>query len=174
MAGQQTLTKLEQDFDRYETLLRIDKNALDDELVEQPQYFSDTSKRLATVISYRDEAKANLEGIRASLDSQIRRTAAENAEKITESGVSNRIIQHPEYEKALIALAAWQDQYNRWMGLKEAIVMRGYALKDLVSLYAADYWARNSAGSSDNTRRTAEADHVKKELGDKRRERTRL
>jgi preprotein translocase subunit SecA len=174
LAGKQTLDRLDQDFDRYESMLKIDKHALDDELIEQPQYYSDVSQRLATTISYRDEAKAEVEGTRAMIDQQIRREAVENAEKITESAIGNRVIQHPEYQKVQIVYAAWTDRYNRWMGLKESIIQRGYALKDLVALFAADYWVRNSAGGTSGKIRTVEANNVKAELREKRRERSRL
>lgn len=169
-----SFAKLDQDFDRYESMLTIDKHALDDELLEQPQYYSDVSQRLATCISYRDEAKDNLEGVRAMLDQRIRREVPDDAKKPSETAIASMVIQQSEYQKAKDEHAAWTDRYNRWMGLKEAIIQRGYALKDLVALFVADYFARNSSGSVESRTRTADADSVKAALKDKRKERTRL
>jgi hypothetical protein len=175
MAGKQTLARLDDEFDRYESMLRIDKHALDDELIEQPQYYSDVSQRLATCISYRDEAKDHLEGIRAMCDQRVRSSFADDAKKPPEAAIASMVVQQPEYQQAKDGLAAWHDRYNRWMGLKEAITQRGYALKDLVALFVADYFARNSAGKSVESReRTAKAEAVKEELRNQRKQRTRL
>ncbi len=174
MAGEKTLDKLDADFDRFESMLRIDKHALDDELIEQPQYYSDVSQKLATCISYRDEAKDHLEGIRAMLDQRVRSEVADDAKKPPETAIASMVVQQPEYQKAKDSLAAWTDRYNRWMGLKEAIIQRGYALKDLVALFVADYFARNSAGGDGSRLRTADAEQVKADLREVRKERKRL
>lgn len=149
---------------RLEGRLKIDKYDLDGELVDAAVYYNEIAQNYADAVSYRDEAKAEVDGIRAKLDQAIRKQLAAANEKTTEDGLKAKITAHPEYQAALEQLAAWNDRVVRWTGLQEAVKQRGYALKDLASLYVAGYWA-DQAGS------TRAAREVKHEVAEEARER---
>lgn len=166
------LEKSDQALARVEAGLRINKYALDEELQSQPAYFYEASQEYATAISYRDEAKAEFEGVRAKLDQQIRRQLADANEKSTEDGIKSRVVAHPEYQQAQTILAAWTDRTFRWDGLKDAIKQRGYALKDLAELYIAGYWAdATGASGSGRQARSELAERAKDSLVEKHRRR---
>lgn len=166
-----SLSKSDDELGRLENGLRIDKYALDDELIEQAHFYNEVAQRHADAISYRDEAKADFEGIKAKVGLTIRQQFAQAGEKITESGVDARIVAHPEYQNALTTLAAWSDRVNRWSGLQTAIQQRGYALKDLSTLYVAGYWADRSASTVSREVKTGRADSAREKIVEKVRER---
>jgi hypothetical protein len=167
------INKSDADLDRLEGGLKIDKYRLDDELIEQAHYYNEVAQRFADAVSYRDEAKAELEGTKAKLALGIRMEYAQANQKITESTVDAQVIAHPEYQNALTALAAWSDRVNRWSGLRDSIHQRGYALKDLSALYIAGYWADRSASSVPREVHAERTDRVRTGLAQKSQERRR-
>jgi hypothetical protein len=165
------INKSDAELERLEQSLRIDKYSLDDELIEQAHYYNEVAQRFADTVSYRDEAKADFEGTKAKIDLQIRQKFAQANEKITEAGVEARVVVHPEYQNTLVTLAAWSDRVNRWSGLRDAIQQRGYALKDLSTLYTAGYWGDRSGSSVSRDVKTERADAARGKLVEKTRER---
>lgn len=172
MAEEQTeIARIDEAIDRLEGKLRIDKYALDDELEDQPRYFGEAAQFLADAISYRDDEKSGVDGTRALIDQELRQQAAEEAKKTTESGIANVVIGDPRYQRAIRRHAAWADRVNRLNGIKDAIQQRGYALKDLSSLYVAGYWTGNIANSSEGRgQRTAHAERIKEQAATERAE----
>lgn len=168
------LNKSDADLDRLELGLKIDKNDLDNELMDQAYYFYQAARRFADAISYRDEAKADLEGIKAKVGLQIRQQFSDAGEKITEGGVDARVIANPEYQKALDRMAAWTDRVVRWTGLRDSIQQRGYALKDLTALYIAGYWADRAGSQASREVKGDRAAAGREVIANKARERRRL
>lgn len=147
MNAADAIKRVDENLDRLETRLKIDKHTLDEELQDQAHYYNDCAQINSDAISYRDEAKADFDGIKAKVDQIVRRDAAGEPKKPTEDDLKSRTIIHPEYQNAQALLASWNDRVNRLTGLQEAIKQRGYALANLTSLYSAGYWA-DQAGSS--------------------------
>jgi hypothetical protein len=154
--------------ERLEKKLRIDKHGLDDELVEQAAYLNEVAQYCADAVSYRDEAKANLEGTRAKLDQQLRQQGAEETKRVTDTAVAAMITGHPEFQRAQDRFGAWVDRTNRWNGLREAVSQRGFALKDLTSLYIAGYWATHTMAPETRAVRTATATNIKTAVAEQR------
>lgn len=127
----------------------IDKNSLDDELVRQPQLYCDWAEQEAEAQYNRDKNKEKLDLIKAELDGEIRKNPSKyGIEKITESAISNAIIQDKKYQEANnIYLQSVQDA--RILGVaKTSFDMRNSSLKGLVSLFISGYWASNPKENS--------------------------
>lgn len=127
----------------------IDKNSLDDELVRQPQLYCDWTEQEAEAQYNRDKNKEKLDLVKAELDGEIRKNPVKyGIEKITESAISNAIIQNSKYQEANnIYLQSVQDA--RILGVaKTSFDMRNNSLKGLVSLFVSGYWASNPKESS--------------------------
>ena len=154
-------------FDRLEPQLKINKYELDEELVNQPDFFNKIGQRYAEAISYRDEAKSDRERVRAMLDREFRDEAGDK--KLTEAALNNMIIGHPSYEKATLAMAAWEDRVNKWRALLDGVKARGYVLSDLVTLYNTGYWADSAGGKDRAAARENVAREVKEEMSQMRR-----
>lgn len=160
------LDRLDEKLSQLERRLRIDKFNLDTELVEQGDYYNQAAQSYADAVSYRDEAKAELSGIKSKLDLETRQRLTKAEEKFTEAGINARVITEPEYQNALNVQGAWEDRVLRWSGLQEAVKQRGYALKDLAALAMAGYWA-DANGSVRGELRTARAEQVKDALAER-------
>jgi len=121
--------------------LAIDEHGLEFALRDHPDFVFDVGMELAFAISDRDAAKQTLEEVEAFVDAEIRGTASQNGDKITEKEVESQKKVDNRVK------AANQDYLNRkldasqWSVLKEAFDQRSYALSKLVDLYLANYYS---------------------------------
>jgi hypothetical protein len=167
---------MSEDKQYYEGKLQIDRHALDDALVEQPETFHSVSKAYVYAVSNRDELKDKIRKTDANLYLEIREEAALNKEKLTEAAVQARLEVHESHTAAREAYLESCKQADLWQALKEAFQQRSYVLKDLAGLYISGYYATTSVKGkaskeveeiADNTRK--EAIHEKRqELQEKR------
>ena len=133
----------------YKKEIFIDKNSLDEELVKQPQLYLHWAEQEAEALYDRDKIKEKLDLIKAELDGDIRKFPGKyGIDKITESAITNAIIQNSKYKKANEEyLQSIQDA--RILGIaKSAFDMRNTSLKGLVSLFISGYWASDAKDNS--------------------------
>lgn len=133
----------------YKTEIFINKNELDEELVKQPQLFCYWAEKEAEVLYDRDKCREKLDLIRAELDGDIRKFPARyRIDKVTESAISNIIIQDKKYQDANEKyLQAIHDA--RILGIaKSAFDMRNNSLKGLVTLFVSGYWSSDVKDNS--------------------------
>lgn len=147
----------------------IDRDALDEMLIQHPDLFYRVSKVLVLRISQRDAAKQDLSEAEALADAQIRKDAAIAEEKITADQVKAEIKVNKSVMAAVDKLADLTYWVNRWSALKEAYLARSHALRDLVSLYGNNYWSDASMGRAKNQRGEAEPDRGRQALARARR-----
>lgn len=148
MPSQPTLSDLQQQ-------LAIDKSVLDDEVIRQPVLFYNISEQLTDAIAERDAAKEELNSTDAELDGTWRRKLNKADSKVTEKMVSNCVQTSVEHEKAFNAWLTAKTRADKLLALKEAFQQRSYMLRDLVSLYSANYYEDASIKPS----RAQEASH---------------
>jgi hypothetical protein len=167
----QAIQKSDEALDLLERSLKIDKYSLDDEFINHPDYMNKVGQNHAEAISYRDEAKVNVEGTYAKLDQEMRAEAVANNERITEDKLKARIITSAEYQNVLYLHGAWNDRVNRWRSLWESVCAKTDMLKELGRLYASGYWADQSISADRREVVSAVAEPVKKAIAEKARER---
>ncbi len=126
--------------EQYAELLQIDRNDLDTALLEQAQVYYRVGEAYATAISYRDYAKSHIDKVRADTDRLIRRKAQEEAEKVTEAQVANRILDDVLYQKVVDEHLEWKTVADKWSALRDSFERRCYALRDLCTLWVAGYF----------------------------------
>lgn len=140
--------------------LSIDKDDLDEALVEQPDLYYHVADAYVTAVAERDSAKLNLEQATAVLDEQFRKQAIEDEEKMTEAALRNKITSAPRIqvlEKELLYLRAEAD---RWQALKEAYQQRSFMLRELVAMYVRRLGDLSiDRGSHDARSAIAQANH---------------
>lgn len=152
-----------------ETGLRIDEHALDDALVNHPDMFYRVSKQLAMLVSQRDAKKQELAEEEAKADGDIRETALKHKDKTTDTAVKQLIRLDKDVVRVSRELIDLNRQVGSWTALKEAFQARSYVLKDLVSLYIANYYTGNQdGGASGRALRNHNASHVRDELRTRR------
>src|ERR1700722_17477170 len=137
--------------DEFKTYLKIDRHALDQELQEQPMLFFKISEAVAHAASERDMLKEQLAATDAKLDSEVRRALDKKNEKSTEAMVRNSIQTDKKHETATKHYHDAKEQADLLVALKEAFQSRAYMLRDLCSLYTANYFEDTSVRSSSQT-----------------------
>lgn len=133
-------------FDRMSEAKLIDRNALDDMWVQQPQHYSDIADRLALEISLRDEAKDDMNGLMATVDAEVREAHLDDEKKPTETQIKNEVADDSRVKAAKIKLRGFERTIGRLQALKETFSMRRYALQDLTQLYLGSYYTNHSGG----------------------------
>ena len=124
--------------------LAIDKSMLDDEVVRQPVLFYNISEVLTDAIALRDGAKEEHAAVDAEMDGVWRIKLAKVHDRVTEKMVQNGVQNSPEHERAFATFLKAKTYADKLLALKEAFQQRSYMLRDLVSLYSANYYETSS------------------------------
>lgn len=140
--------------DKYKEMLQIDRHALDDEWVSQPQHYQAIGERLAMEISYRDQAKDALKDIEAEVDAEIReedeaRLASadkeDKAKRMTETAIKNAVRTDERLADAKRNLIRMDRNATLLQNLQGSWHQRRYALDNLVTLHVSGYAMRTSS-----------------------------
>lgn len=119
--------------------LEIDKTALDDEVIRQPSLFYMVSEQLIEASAIRDAAKEALATVDAELDAKWRKKLNTGA-KATDKAVLSHVQTSQEHADAFDAYLVAKAEADKLLVLKESFQQRSYMLRDLVSLYTANYF----------------------------------
>lgn len=123
--------------------LLIDRNNLDEELVNNPQLVQDICDECAEAIAVRDAKKEALETVDAELDAEIRELLSKSASKATEAGIKGMIQTHERHKKAFTDYNNAKLAAAKAAGLEKAFEVRAKSIDGLSKLYSAGYFAIN-------------------------------
>jgi len=128
----------------YREDVKIDKFALDEELLQHPAKYMMYAELAADAVFARDKAKEKLEFIEAELDSECRAhwDALCPGIKITNDGITAWIRQQPVRREAVNDLNVATRNMNLMTAAKEAFQHRKKSLEGLKELYLAGYFSR--------------------------------
>jgi hypothetical protein len=131
----------------YENDLHIDKDSLEECLVEQPRLYGKWSNAWAQAIKERDQAKEDLNIKRAELDMKIRKSWDIHGfdKKPTDMAITTWICAHEEYRRKNFHLIQATYNVNILEAAKWAFQHRKDALDNLVKLYLNNYYADSKA-----------------------------
>lgn len=144
MAKKPAETKKKDQFSNYRDLLVIDKNALDDELIQQPMRFFEISDLHTAAIATRDKAKEELMLKDAILQAKHRRQLEDAGERPTIQAIEERVIADPTHVKFRDAYIDAKTHADECYAMKESFQQRSYMLRELVALYIAGYYATSA------------------------------
>ena len=144
----------------YKDELIIDKHNLDVEWINQSKVFAEWGEELVYAQERTDKAKANLDLIKAQIDSKIR--ANNIGGKITESQILNMIIQDSEYQKAIVEhIEAKKQEGIIEIARKAFEFQRNKALDRLTDLFLSNYWAEPRGKAEQMISQNLERQHEK-------------
>lgn len=123
----------------FEPALIIDKHNLDEEIERQADLVYRVSQQVTLAISRRDEAKADLLEVEGRIEVAIRKNAGEG--RTTDKQVEARRNKHPKVVAARKAVIKANYELGKWNDIKEGLVNRGFAMRNLVDLYVNEYYA---------------------------------
>lgn len=135
--------------EQYRNMLYINKHRLDDELEVQ----GDIMDRISTQVVRRNtamlEAKDELAKIEGRLAEEYR---DDSSLKLTAPLIELKVKRHPERTRAWEAYQRARAEHEAWAGLLEAWRQKGYSIKTLADLYAAQYFSLSSIQSNQRQR----------------------
>lgn len=119
------------------TKIKINKNRLEEEIIEQPALFLEVADGCAQAISYEDQAKDTLERLAASIAIDIRR---DQTEKLTEAKVEERTITNIAHVEQSRKYLEYKLEAKLWEGLRNSFSQRAKMLEKLIDLYRSGYY----------------------------------
>jgi len=127
--------------------LTIDRNALDDMLMQQPTMLLQASEAYANAMALRDKTKADLARLDADMSMQIRKSPVAwlGDAKMSEKAIDAAIVSHEVRAASEALYLQAKADAEKALALKDSVHQRGYMLRDLVSLHSMGYWANNNA-----------------------------
>lgn len=130
--------------------LQIDRNALDENVIQQPELYRQAAELHVLAMSERDMAKERMSVLDAQLADRTRTAWSTEGRKFAVAEVSEAVQQHAEHQKAYEHWSA-HDARTRMLGaLLMSYEQRGKMLKEMSTLYVAGYFSvavSRSAGS---------------------------
>ena len=156
--------------EEYEELLLIDKESLDTALEQQPDLLFRVGEVLALQISRRDAAKQYLANQEAVVDQLLRRAGKvhDSGERMTDKAIEAQKRVHSKVVSATDQLLRMEYSVRRWNNLKESVVQRGHALRELVNLRVENYYAAGGSVTV-NKLRDVDAATARKQMSRMRR-----
>lgn len=154
---------------RQREFLAIDKNRLDDCLIQQPEIYFHVATVFAHAVAERDALSLELEELQATLDQEFREKSVRSGEKLTEASIQNRLRTVPELQAIQRRLLNSKKLAGDWQALKEAFQQRSFMLRELVALVIAqrnDLALEGGAGQA----RVTLADETRLKAGEMRRQ----
>jgi len=130
--------------DELQENLAIDKTVLDDEVIRQPVLFYTISEQLTEALAVRDAAKEELSTVDADMDHYWRNELGKGGKRVTDKMILSCVQTSLEHEMAFKKYLEAKTRADKLLALKEAFQQRSYMLRDLVSLYSANYYEESS------------------------------
>lgn len=157
------------DYDRLKARLKIDKDDLDTELIEQAPLYQEVSEAHADAISTRDAAKEDHAKVAARVAYELRKAKAASGDKCNETMVSDETTLDPRFQESVEKVARAIREAAVLGALKDSFDQRGKMLRELASLYLGGYWQRNHVKGGTRDSDNASAAYARSEMSRKRR-----
>jgi len=136
------------DIDEFKKYLKIDKQALDDEVMQQPGLFFEVSEAYAQAVAERDALKEELSVTDADLFHAFR---ARNSERATDTYIKGQVQVAPDHQKAFTEWLEAKEHADRLAALKDSFFQRSEMLKTLGRLHASNYFEQTSVREMKST-----------------------
>jgi hypothetical protein len=150
--------------------LGIERYALDEELIRQPELFSTISLLVAECVSLRDEGRDISIRIHAETSERLREQLLESGGKLTETRLEELVNLDPAYIHSRDEYLASKALADRASSLKEAFLQRSFMLRDLVSLHISGYTMQTSVSEANRDQKALDLIKRQEELKTIRRE----
>jgi hypothetical protein len=135
------------DIDEFKKYLRIDKQALDDEVMQQPGLFFEVSEAYAQAVAERDALKEELN----VMDGRLYVGYKGLDPKSTDTAIKSRINADPKHQQAFTEWLEAKEHADRLAALKDSFFQRSEMLKTLGRLHASNYFEQTSVRSTQST-----------------------
>ena len=135
------------DIDEFKKYLRINKQALDDEVMQQPELFFQVSEAYAQAVAERDALKEELNVTDSKLFANQRR----NDPKATDTAIKSRVSIDSGHQQAFTEWLEAKEHSDRLGALKDSFFQRSEMLKTLGRLQASNNFEQTSVRDTKST-----------------------
>ena len=125
-------------------LLTIDRNRLDEELVQQPQLYYEASEGYTDAAAKRDLSKLVLEQLEANIGKEYR---SQSLEKVSDKRVNEHVTSHQLYTEQYERYLNYKSDAEKWDALVDAFRQRSSMARDLVQLMSIGFWSAGPAST---------------------------
>jgi hypothetical protein len=130
----------------FKEVLKLDILALDVACLEQASLYEETGGDWADAVAQRDRLKERIQAKKSEIDEKIRKNPesfgwTKDKDKITETWISNKILQNQEMIDLTEELIQTQYEVNILVVGKESLEHRSKAIGYLTDLYKGNYFA---------------------------------
>ncbi len=144
------------------SFLEIDMDSLDEEWINQPELFHKYAIKASLYSKKHDEAKAELDVVKAEAGKRIRQNPQKyGIKKVSEKAIEEAIILDHSYQEALEALHSAKYKWDIARDAVRALDQRCKALENEVKLHGQNYF---STPQADETSREAVNDIERKAI----------
>lgn len=154
------------DPDELRRRLRIDKNALDDEVEQQPEIYGDVGDAAAMAKSQVESLEEQLKELESELDGRIRSDHSD--ERITENEIKALIAADPRRKEMVIDILNAKHLQRKLEALTTSFRHRSYALRDMVDLYLSSYYSSRSASGTKEAHKDVETERYQENMRERR------
>ena len=127
-------------FKLWEEKLPISKAAIDQCVIEQAEILYHVATSTSRSMRRMEQAKDDLRAADHKAGMVVRDQLADQSKiKVTEAVVVGEVNNHPLHTEAEATLRIAQKEYDDWAALKEAVIQRGYMIRELCGLLTSVY-----------------------------------
>lgn len=126
--------------DHYRRLLPVRKNRLDEDLEIQSQYMDEIAQQVSATARLAAELKEELGIVEADLASDLR----DDFPKMAAAVVSSEVLRKNQRKQAWARYMAAKAEHEHWTHLLEAWRQKGFSIRVMADLYAAQYFTASS------------------------------
>jgi hypothetical protein len=130
----------------FEVDVKVNKYKLDEENEKQASLYNYWASLLADAKTEKDDAEDALTLVKAKADADVRQTAADNSEKVTEAVVQGRVLDSPKVQKAQQRVRDAKSQVYHLEAAVKALEHRKSSLDNLTVLWTKSYYATPDGG----------------------------
>lgn len=159
------------EYEAFRERVKIDRDQLDQSVLEQAQIFSEIGERHVRVCSLRDRAKEDLAMKDSELAREIRARLVKGGQKFTEGQINDEVILHPDRASLNDIYTGYKKAADLWGILRESFEQRMRMLRELVSLHATGYYNSSAMGHPRNQVSEAMAKSAREQQEEHRRNR---
>lgn len=125
--------------DRYRAQLAIDKDQLDECLVQQPELYYHVAEELSHAVARRDALKIDADIAEAEEARRLRDLAEREERKMTEGALKEELTLSPRLQRLRRERVEAEAEISSWVVLKESFQQRSYMLRELVPMHLSRF-----------------------------------
>lgn len=150
-------TVYENKLDGLRDKMSIDRNALEEEIVRQPQLYFEASELLTSINNRRDAIKEDLEVLGSEINLDLREQYDRDKVKYTEGSLKAEVQLDEDYEKLNKEYRLYKALSGKAQALQSAFETKTRMLSHLARLYVANYYSDPTVSTSQEQKEELEA-----------------